>query len=322
MTSACSSARYYAQSVSGQIELILKQQPVTRVIADKNTDPVTREKLTAIEGILRFAHTELGLPDNGSYRNYVDLKRAYVVWNVFAAPELSLEPKQWCYPVAGCVNYRGYFHRPAALEYAHSLQSQGWEIYTGGVAAYSTLGWFRDPLTNSMINREIWEIARIIFHELAHQRLYLKDSPDLNEAFADAVAIIGLEKWLESQSPLLRKSVNLSVEREQEFISLVLNARRRLHSLYTSPQTVEAKREGKSRIIGELREDYLQSRKKWGNDPAYDNWVYGEINNAKLSALSTYRSLLPCLLAVYESTGSNLTRFYAYIEVKTPCGSP
>jgi len=296
----------------------MKQRPIQEVILDDNTDPEIRRKLIAIEDILAFAHQELHLPDNGSYRKYADLQRRFVVWNVFAAPELSLRAKQWCYPIVGCMSYRGYFNEDNAYDYANTLQTAGWEIYVGGVSAYSTLGWFRDPVMNTMLNRDTWELARLIFHELAHQRLYVANDTEFNEAFADAVAIIGLEKWLLNQPTSLKKEVETQLSREDQFITMVLAARGQLATIYESALSDQDKRTEKARIIANLKKDYNHLKTGWSNDNSYDGWI-NNVNNARLSALSAYRKLVPDFLEAYREAGQNLQGFYLWVESLGKC---
>jgi len=276
------------------------------------------QKLAATEEILSIAHHQMHLPDNGSYREYVELGRPYVIWNVFAAPELSLEAKSWCYLVVGCLNYRGYFRESRATEYAKDLQDSGWDVYVGGVRAYSTLGWFKDPLTDTMLEQEVWEVARIIFHELAHQRVFVKDDTEFNEAFADAVAIIGLGKWLHTRPARVQTEVQSSLEQENRFIELALAARDRLAGLYDSQIPDTEKRRGKQRIIERFRQDYRQMKAEYGNDNRYDRWVETGINNAGLSALSTYRRLVSDFLCVYKRV-KDIKHFYALIEAAAGC---
>lgn len=318
-TGACTSLGYYAQSISGHVEILLKQKSSSDLIADNNIAPSLRDKLIAITDILDFAHQQLNLPDNGSYRNYADLSRPYVVWNVFAAPELSMQAKQWCYLIVGCLNYRGYFSQPEAADYAHTLEQSGWEVYTGGVTAYSTLGWFRDPVISTMLNRETWELARLIFHELAHQYIYIENDTDFNEAFADAVALIGLERWLRTQPLAIKQDIETMLAREDQFIKLVLGARDELIMVYDSALPEQDKRREKSRIIAGLEQDYRDLKAGWENFSYYDNWIDSGINNAKLSALSTYRSLVPYFHLIYKNAGSDLGLFYASIEVLADC---
>jgi predicted aminopeptidase len=317
-TSACTTVSYYAQSISGQVEIFIKQRPIAEIIRAETTDPMLKQKLSEIESILDFAHQHLGLPDNGSYRKFADLRRRFVVWNVFAAPELSLQAKQWCYLIVGCMTYRGYFNEQAANTYARSLQDSGWEVYVGGVSAYSTLGWFRDPVMNTMLNRETWELARLLFHELAHQRLYIANDTDFNEAFADTVAIIGLEMWLQNRPASLKETVDRQLQLEQEFIDLVLATREELAVIYSSQLSDADKRSAKSTRLKQLKFDYRQLTHNQDQENPYATWI-DNVNNARLSALSAYRTLVPDMLQAYENKGSDLNVFFAWIERLADC---
>ncbi len=195
-STSCATTSYYLQSLSGHVDLLLKRQPISGILASQNTDKLLRDKLEMVLEIRRFASEHLGLPDNGSYSDYADLGRNFVVWNVFAAPELSLQAKQWCFLFVGCLNYRGYYSEEAANRYAQTLEAQGHDVFVGGVTAYSTLGWFNDPVLNTMLNRDNNYLASVIFHELSHQKLYLKNDTAFNEAFAEMVAQTGVQYWL------------------------------------------------------------------------------------------------------------------------------
>ena len=315
----CSTIKYYTQSVAGQIEIFVTQQPSSQVIIDDRTDPIVKEKLNLISDILHFAHVQIQLPDNGSYRSYADLQRQYVVWNIFAAPEFSLQPRQWCFLIIGCLKYKGYFKQADAKAYADKLQKQGWEIFVGGVTAYSTLGWFKDPILNTMLNREDWEIARVIFHELAHQKLYIENDSEFNEAFADSVAIIGVNLWLQNRPIAEQQSAALTLSIEDQFFRLVLDAQNGLEALYRTDQNELNKRINKTKIIDELRQGYRSLKQNWDGNGQYDKWMESEINNAKLAAVSTYRNFVPVFLRVYRETGDNLLRFYSAVEDISNC---
>lgn len=316
----CSSLGYYGQAISGQLEILNDRRPLETVIEDDDTPPAVRDKLRLVRSVLAFAHEELALPDNGSYRQYADLGRPFVTWNVFAAPELSLRPRRWCYLPVGCFNYRGYFDREAALQYGANLRRQGWDVYVGGVRAYSTLGWFRDPVLNTMLDQADWEIARLIFHELAHQKVYLANGTDLNEAFAESVARIGLERWLASRPPASTVRIRQALDFEDDFIALLLDYKQRLGQVYRSDRPAAAKRLRKRRLLDELRVAYTKLKARHGGDDRYDRWMSGRLNNGKLVAVSTYRRLMPAFLALYRSTGDDLTAFYAYVEDLRECG--
>lgn len=317
---SCTSLSYYGQSVSGQWEIMTRRRPLTQLIADPGTDSRLSEKLRQVMEIRDFASRRLGLPDNDSYRSYVRLDRKYVVWNIIAAPELSLEPVQWCFLFVGCLPYRGYFHRQAALDFAERLKGGDYDVYTGGVSAYSTLGWFDDPVLSTMLNRNITDTARIIFHELAHQHTYIKNDTDFNEAFADTVAQIGVGLWLSAKG---RKNAltryKTEQRHEQEFYRLVSFYKSRLSALYAGDIPKAEKLARKSAIFKEMVADYHKIRSGWGGDHAYDNWFDEGLNNAKLASVLTYRQLVPAFLAVYESVGRDLGRFYQRVDELAQC---
>lgn len=312
--SACSTLGYYAQSVSGQFQLMGKEQPLKKVIADDNTGTALRSRLVFIRTVLAFAHTRLGLPDNGSYRDYADLGRPYVTWNVFAARELSLQARQWCYVFIGCLNYRGYFTEAAATAYAGKLRRQGWDVFVGGVSAYSTLGWFRDPVLNTMLNREDWEIARLLFHELAHQKIYFKDGAEVNEAVAETVARIGLSLWLQTQPPAEGDRVSKLLAHEDAVTDLLLECRQKLGRLYGSRLPAGEKRSKKKQIFNALQRDYQRLKSRWDGDDRFDSWMRRDLNNGKLVAVSTYHKLVPALMALYQAHGRDLDGFYNYLD--------
>jgi predicted aminopeptidase len=301
------------------MHIINNKHLIADLVSAPGTDDDLRHQLTTIENILNFAHTRLNLPDQGSYRHYSDTGREFVVWNVFAAPRLSMEPKTWCYLIVGCMSYRGYFDKNSAERYASDLSDSGWEVYIGGVTAYSTLGWFEDPVLNTMLNREDWELARLLFHELAHQKLYIKDDTDFNEAFADSVAIIGLELWLDTQPLTEKQRIFTLIENEGLFIELVLDTRQRLMELYNSSTDEPSKLESKDTVILNFHEQLRQLQSGWGDDSRFQSWLTGPVNNARFTAVSTYRSLVPRFMDIFEHSGKNLDAFYAHIEAISEC---
>jgi predicted aminopeptidase len=216
---------YVAQAARGQWQVMHARQPIDKVIASDRTAPQLRDRLTEVRAARDFASRELALPDNGSYRSYADLERPYVVWNVVAAPEFSVNPRRWCFPIAGCVAYRGYFKEEKARQFADSLAKEGFDTYVGGVAAYSTLGKFKDPVLNTMLGYGDDELAAIIFHELSHQLIYVANDSEFNEAFATAVEQAGLERWLKArgrESDLGRFKARR--ERQAQIIALFIGA--------------------------------------------------------------------------------------------------
>ena len=216
----CAAPGYYLQAASGQFEVWRRSRPIAQVRSDAGTAPALRERLALAERIRAFASRSLALPDNGSYRKYADVRRPYVVWNVFAAREFSVRPEQWCFPVAGCVSYRGYFAHPDALAFAAALRSRGHEVHVAGVTAYSTLGWFDDPVLNTFIHYPESELARLIFHELAHQRVYTSDDTGFNEAYATAVELLGARQWL-ADKPEALAAFEAGRARRARFLALI-----------------------------------------------------------------------------------------------------
>ena len=312
--SACATLGYYAQSVSGQLHIMNRERPLQNVIADDNTGAALRTKLVFIREVLVFAHTQLDLPDNGSYQDYADLGRPYVTWNVFAAPELSLQARHWCYVFVGCLSYRGYFTRAAAEEYADKLRRRGWDVFVGAVSAYSTLGWFRDPVLNTMLNREDWEIARLLFHELTHQKIYFKAGGEVNEAVAETVARIGLFRWLQTQSASESTRIRRLIAHEDAITDLLLDYKEKLARLYGTSLPAETKRVRKKQLFTRMQQDYQRLRSRWDDDDRFDSWMRDDLNNGKLVAVSTYHRLVPALMAIYRDHGKDLKRFYNYLE--------
>lgn len=316
LAAGCGTPSYYLQAIGGQLELWREARPVEEVAAGSASAPELRRKLERAQAIRDYASRELGLPANGSYRKYADLGRPYVVWNVFAAPRLSIEPKQWCFPVAGCVSYRGYFALADAEALAAELRAQGYDVHVGGVPAYSTLGWFDDPLLNTFIHYPEPELARLIFHELAHQVAYAGDDTEFNESFATVVELVGVERWLAADgSPEQRAQFRQAQTRRQDFLALVTGARARLEALYGSEILPLQMEQEKARILAGLGEDYRTLKaEKWNGYAGYDRWFGQEINNATLASIGLYTALVPAFRALLAQERGELPRFYARVE--------
>ncbi|MDS4030033.1 MAG: aminopeptidase [Candidatus Contendobacter sp.] len=311
----CADLAYYRQAAVGQWELWRVQRPVTEVLADPATALELRRKLETAQALRAFASAELALPDNASYRDYADLGRPWVVKNVFAAPELSLEPRRWCFWITGCLSYRGYFDLEAAQRLVDELRASGDDVYAADVSAYSTLGWFDDPLLNTFIGWPTGRLAELMFHELAHQRLYIADDSAFNEAFATAVGRLGAERWLERRGAAReRENHATDYQRRLGFLQLVAVARERLAALYASPQDEAEKRIGKHKILAELRGRYEILKREWGGYAGYDRWFDQDLNNAKLAGVSTYYRLVPAFEALYEREGRDFAAFYRAAE--------
>jgi predicted aminopeptidase len=313
--SGCSTLGYYAQAVEGHLALMRRSQPIHEVIARSGTPQALRAKLERVLAMREFASRELSLPDNASYTNYAAIDRPFVVWNVFAAPEFSVHAQESCFPVAGCVNYRGFYSETDAKGRAAQLRAQGLDTFVGGVPAYSTLGWFDDPVLSTFINFPEPEVARIIFHELAHQVAYAAGDTVFNESFAVAVEQEGVKRWLAMQgSDAQRKSWEDLQARRREFIGLVRRYRDRLDRLYTQPGSVEEKRTGKLRLFGQMREDYQSLKASWGGFAGFDRFFEQGASNALLAAFTDYTELVPEFAALLARCQGDLVAFYAEVR--------
>lgn len=311
----CANLGYYAQAFNGQMDLVAKTRPIDELLADGETDDALRAKLTAVLAVRDYASRELGLPDNDSYRAYADVGRPYVLWNVFATPEFSLKAQEWCFVITGCVAYRGYFSQKDAEAFAASLRAQGHDAYVGGVSAYSTLGWFRDPILNTIIDRPAVDVAGLMFHELAHQRLYVRGDTTFSESFAMAVELEGVRRWLKDRAqPDEYERYEARTQRRHQFVALVLKHRDRLDSLYQSNLNVADKRAGKAKIFAEMREDYRRLKAEWGGQGYYDAWFAQDLNNAHLVSLGTYHRYVPAFQAMLARAQGDLDAFYRSVE--------
>ncbi len=312
----CAEFSYYAQAVTGHLGILLNSRTIEQVLDDPATPPETRARLELAREIREYASHTLKLPENRSYRIYSDLGRPAALWNVFAAPELSLELKTWCYPVAGCVGYRGYFNRKSADTYAADLKAQGYETFVGAVGAYSTVGWFNDPLLNTVIKRSDPELAAVIFHELAHQRLFLPGDTAFSESFATAVEIEGVRRWLTDRGkPEVFAGYMQKLERREQFMGLVLRYRKQLETLYTSSKSDDAKRVEKARVFNDLRTDYAALKASWGGYSGFDMWLIdGELNNARMGAVGVYHQYVPAFQALLAKLNGDFEAFYREAE--------
>lgn len=312
MLGGCGDIGYYAQCVKGHLSVMSQARPIASILEDPETPPDLRERLGRVLDIRDFASRDLLLPENGSYRSYADLGRPYVVWNVVATPEFSLEPLTWCFPIAGCVPYRGYFKEESAQSFADKLRSQGYDVHLYGVPAYSTLSWFNDPVLNTFCRREETYLAALIFHELAHQKLYVKNDASFNEAFAVTVEMLGVERWLSAQEQTAKLEGYLErFVREEEFIALLLGVRSRLAEVYAQPLNDDLKRLEKQRILQSFRNDYEALKAAWNGYAGYDSWMQRSLNNAHFSSVSTYRTLVPAFRALLARHDGELAGFYA-----------
>jgi len=292
-----------------------KRQPITRVIAEPSTPPALRSQLEAVAAIRDFASRELGLPDNGSYRSYADVGRRYVVWNVVAAPEFSVDAKQWCYPIVGCVAYRGYFVERRARRFAARLRGQGLDVTVGGVAAYSTLGHFNDPVLNTMMGWNDVELAAIIFHELTHQLLYVPNDSSFNEALATTVEEEGVRRWLRAEGRDADLANHL-VQQEHylKVIDLLTSTRDELRAVYASELAPESMRDKKRAAFASMRASFARLKAGWGGHAPFEAWFDEDLNNANLASIATYYTCVPGFERELRAAGGDLTVFYARVR--------
>ncbi len=311
LLASCSSINYYAQAAQGQLSLLGDARPIEEWLSDHNTEPKLKLRLATARQIRTFAVHELALPDNKSYRNYASLARPFVLWNVVATPELSLRPVQWCFPVAGCVSYKGYYSKEDATAFADTLRAEGHDVQVGGVPAYSTLGWFNDPLISTFIYYPDAELARLLFHELSHQVVYVQGDSQFNESFASAVEEAGVERWLRSYgNPAMREHYIKFSGRKKEFLSLLLDCRRALEENYKSKASASAKRAVKARLFQKLKDDYHVLKASWGGFTGYDRFFAEPLSNAHLASIATYNDFIPAFRALLARE-QTFPRFYA-----------
>lgn len=320
--SGCADLGYYWQSVSGHVGMMEAARPVRDWLTDSHTPDKLKARLELAQRIRRFAVTELDEPDNASYHRYADLHRSAVVWNVVAAPQYSLTLKTWCFPVAGCVGYRGYFDEAAARREAARLKAQGLQVSVYGVPAYSTLGWMNwaggDPLLNTFIHYPEGELARIIFHELAHQVVYVAGDTVFNESYATTVERLGSARWLaERASPAAREEYARFDARRQQFRALTQATRRQLAEIYKGDKTSAADRSAMTTLqnsaMQEFRDHYAKLKASWAGYAGYDAWVAGA-NNASFGALAAYDELVPAFEALFAREGGSWPRFYDAVK--------
>jgi len=307
----CESLRFYTQAAAGQMFLLSKRKPIETLLSDPKTSPDLRRQLTMVADIRAFARDHLFLPLNGSYLSYADLGRPYAVWNVYASPEFSLQPKTWCHPFAGCVAYQGYFSESSAITYAKTLRAKGYDTFVSGVAAYSTLGWFNDPVLNTYIHRPDRKLAALVFHELSHQLLYVKDDTAFNESFAAFVEQEGLRRWLaHTGDPAVFGDYREERRRHQDFVRFVGRYRKRLVRLYAQASSLGEKRHAKAEIFSQMKQAYTRLKRQWGGYRGYDRWFQTGLNNAKIMTVSTYHKYVPAFSGLLAGANGDLKVFY------------
>ena len=314
--SACGQTGYYFQAAKGQWQLISKRQPVEELISNPATSPDLRQRLLLAESIRQFAADRLGLQQSRGFTYYTDLGRPHVVWNVIAAPRFSIEPKNWCFPIAGCVAYKGFFDQQMAEQEKQALLAENFDVMLYGVAAYSTLGWFADPLLNTFIHYPDSDLAALIMHELAHQIVYLKDDSAFNEAFATTVEQYLLQEWLQlrqATDEILR--LQKSRSRHIAITDMVLEYRDRLAKVYSASASEESLQQQKDAILSEMRECYLDLAEQGKGTRYYDWWFSKQPDNARLLTVSTYHQLVPAFSAMLASHDGNLDAFFSSVKI-------
>jgi predicted aminopeptidase len=306
---------YLAQAARGQWQVMHARKPIDKVIDNPRTPDDVRAHLAEVRAAREFASKELGLPDNASYRSYADMKRPYVVWNVVATPEFSVQPRRWCFPIAGCVAYRGYFSEVKARQFAASLKARGLDVFVGGVPAYSTLGKFADPVLNTMLVYGDSELAAIVFHELSHQLIYVAGDSEFNEAFAVTVEQVGLERWLKvrgHEDQLERYKARR--RQQQQFLVLFTRTRGQLAALYAEPLPLETMRERKRAIFAELETRIHEIEKQLGVRSGYSDWITEGLNNAHLASVATYYDCVPGFERLLSVNGGDLPQFFSAVR--------
>ncbi|MBA4148315.1 MAG: aminopeptidase [Verrucomicrobia bacterium] len=319
----CQTFSFYGQAIRGQYQMMSDRQPIGKLIAADSTEEKLKGKFELILELRKFAESDLALPTDGHYLNYVDLQRSNVVWNIYAADELSLEPKTWWYPVVGKLSYRGYFKEASAEKMAAKLRKQNYDVYVGGVDAYSTLGWFKDPVLNTFIDSSERRLASLIFHELAHQRLFVAGDTEFNEAFATAVGEEGVRRWMHAKNdPVQLERVGKDRDRRKQFVALILETRHQLQAVYESKEPVENKRSRKAQVLAQLRTNYEQLKQEWNGFDGYDEWFEGPVNNAQLNTISTYYNLVPAFHQLIQEANGDLDAFYTAASRLTKLSKP
>ncbi|WP_193213268.1 aminopeptidase [Luteolibacter marinus] len=307
---SCQTLTFYRQAVGGQLEILRKSRPIPPIVEDPATDEGLRRQLTSVQEIRRFASDHLTLPGDESYGKYADLGRDYVTWVLYAAPEFSLEPKSWWYPTLGRLDYRGFFKEEDAEKLATKLRAEGFDVQVGGVDAYSTLGWFHDPVLNTFVSASDIDLAELIFHELTHRRLFRSGDTTFNESLANAVAEEGVRRWLKHEGR--RKDLEnyeARLVRRAEFHQRIDDTRAALRMLYASGMAEEVMRKRKAELFGDLRDRFRELRRRWGGR-GLEGWLTRDINNADLVSLSTYQEQVPVFRQLLKDCDGDLDRFF------------
>jgi len=312
---SCETVSFYSQAARGQLAIVFSRQDIRRLLSDEELSTEMRDKFQQVLAIRDFAAQELQLPVGDHFSTYVDIDREHVVWNVYAAPEFSLDPVSWCYPIAGCVSYRGYFSEAGAQRYAQRLVEQGYDVYTGGVDAYSTLGWFEDSLLSTVLGRQSFQLAGLVFHEMAHQVVYVPGETAFNESFATAVEREGIRRWLLASDQEDQLQIALqSTTRQQQFIALVNRYQEQFSELYDESIDQALMRSRKEELQQTMRQEYEQLKVQWQGYAGYDSWFGQSLNNAQLSTVITYNDHVPFFDSLLQEVDGDFSRFYESVR--------
>ena len=327
--SGCRTLGFYAQAIGGQYQIFAHRRAIDKIVADPKTSAELKGKLELIQRLREFADKELKLPVDGHYLKYADVHREYVVWNVQAAPQFSLEPKTWWYPLVGSLEYRGYFSSDGAKKYGQYLTRKGYDVFVGGVDAYSTLGWFKDPVLNTFISRPESDLAELIFHELGHQRVFARGDTDFNEAFATTVGQEGARRWIQAAGDTnLFDSYLVSMKRNEQFVRLIMRTRATLEAIYGDerdkdgnlkaarkpPAPAVEMQARKERVFDDLRAEYAVLKEQWNGYKGYDAWFSRELNNAQLNTIANYYDYVPGFEQLLQLKDGDMKAFYAAAE--------
>ena len=310
MLPSCQTVHFYGQAIKGQVEILSKSRPNTQVFADPATSPGLRRQLLAVEEIRRFASDHLSLPGGESYGKYADLGREHVVWVLYAAPEFSLKPKTWFYPAVGEMDYRGYFREQDSVELARQLRTDGYDVFIGGVDAFSTLGWFHDPVLNTFVAYQDIDLAETIFHELTHRVVFHRGDTVFNESLANVVAEEGVKRWLKHEGRIadLRKYEGRLVRR-REFYREIDRTRWNLEALYASGQPAPVMRQTKAAMLAKLRDQFRELRRRWGGH-GLESWLHEDLNTGHIVSLNLYADKMPVFEKLLADCGGNLDLFF------------
>ncbi|WP_406828639.1 aminopeptidase [Microbulbifer sp. ARAS458-1] len=311
LAGGCETVYFYSQAATGQLKILAGRESIDCLVQEEQTDPKLRRQLEWVQSIRAYAAGELHLPVGTAYSDFTQLEDEYVLYNVVAAPEFSLSPKRWCYPIAGCASYRGYFDKRDAQTQAGQLRAQGYDVYLGPVPAYSTLGWFDDPVLSSFVDWKPDRLASLLFHELAHRRVYIAGDTQFNESFATAVSRIALPAWRKRNGIPAPRVAN--VEQARRVNGLMVSARRQLQDIYRSDLTDDEKRERKANTLQRLRHCYRKESEGWTQDEKFAQMIE-KTNNATLALVSEYQSQVPAFVQLYKDSGGDWEAFYRAVE--------